>query len=182
MAISRSRTARAVCWGYATRFRPPFWSACDDGAKKISGAGDESRNRSVLGSGQTRQIPDQALHRVRRGALFSALDLSVVLFRKDGVGGELGRGHDLYLQPDAQIGQRTLRDRLCHLEGGPFAADQFRRLRHGQVEDRPEGQGGVQADRRRAAAVLHAGVVRWARGAPSNSWSSPRKRGSSKRR
>src|SRR5260370_35486595 len=112
MAISGWRTDRAVCWGYPTGFRPPFWSACDDGAKKISGAGDESRNRSVLGSGQTRQIPDQALHCVRRAALFSALDLSVLLFRQDGVGGELGRGHDLYLQPEAQIGERTVRDQL----------------------------------------------------------------------
>ncbi len=54
---------------------------------------------------------------------------------------------------------RALCDRLCHAEGRPVAADQLRRLRHGQVEDRPEGQGGVQADRRRAAAVLHAGVA-----------------------
>ena len=53
---------------------------------------------------------------------------------------------------------RALRDRLRHAEGRPVAADQFRRLRHGQAEDRPEGQGGVQADRRRAAAVLYAGV------------------------
>ena len=51
-----------------------------------------------------------------------------------------------------------LRDRLRHAEGRPVAADQHRRLRHGQAEDRPEGEGGVQADRRRAAAVLHAGV------------------------
>src|SRR5258708_15126590 len=113
MAISRSRTAPAVGLGSTRCLRPPFWSACDDGAKKISGAGDESRNRSVLGSGQTRQIPDQALHCVRRAALFSALDLSVLLFRQDGVGGELGRGHDLYLQPDAQIGERALRYRVC---------------------------------------------------------------------
>src|SRR5258708_10463669 len=158
MAISRCRTALADGWGYAARTRPPFWSACDDGAKKISGRGDERRNRSVLGSGQTRQIPDQALHCVRRAALFSALDLSVLLFRQDGVGGELGRGHDLYLQPDAQIGERTLRDRLCDVEGRSVAANQFRRLRSGKIEDRPEGQGGVQADRRRAVAVLYAGV------------------------
>src|SRR5258708_31032109 len=109
MATSRSRPPPAVCLGYATRLRPPFWSACDDGAKKISGAGDQSRNRSVLGSGQTRQIPDQALHGVRRAALFSAIDLSVLLFRQDGVGGELGRGHHLYVQPDAQIAERSLR-------------------------------------------------------------------------
>src|SRR5258708_35641508 len=158
MAIPRPARARAFGLGYAPRFRPPFWSACDDGAKKISGAGDESRNRSVLGSGQTRQIPDQALHCVRRAALFSALDLSVLLFRQDGVGGELGRGHDLYLQPDAQIGERTLRDRLCDVEGRSVAANQFRRLRSGKIEDRPEGQGGFQADRRRAVAVLYAGL------------------------
>ena len=53
---------------------------------------------------------------------------------------------------------RALCDRLCHAEGGAVAADQFRRLRHRQAEDRPEGEGGVQADRRRAAAVLYAGV------------------------
>ena len=63
---------------------------------------------------------------------------------------------------------RALRDRLCHAEGGPVAADQYRRLRPRQTEDRPEGQGGVQADRRRAAAVLYAGVrlyrLPWERG------------------
>ena len=53
---------------------------------------------------------------------------------------------------------RALRDRLCHAEGRAVAADQHRRLRHRQAEDRPEGEGGVQADRRRAAAVLHAGL------------------------
>src|SRR5229473_4894734 len=95
---------------------------------------------------------------MRRAALFSALDLSVLFFRQDGMGAKLGRGHDLYLQPDAQIGDRTLRDRLRHLEGRPVAADQLRRLRPRQTEDRPEGQGGVQANRRRTAAVLYAGV------------------------
>ena len=38
------------------------------------------------------------------------------------------------------------------------AADQFRRLRHEQPEDRPEGESRVQANRRRTAAVLYAGV------------------------
>ena len=39
------------------------------------------------------------------------------------------RGHDLHLQPDAQIADRSVRDRLCHAEGRPVAADQHRRLR-----------------------------------------------------
>src|ERR1700730_5027589 len=158
MAPSRSRTAPADCSGYATRRRPPFWSACDDGAKEISDSRDESRNRTVLGGGQAGQVHDQALHRVRRSTLFPALDLSVLLFRQDGVGAELGRGHDLYFQLDAQIRERPLRDRLRDLERRSLAADQFCRLRSGKIEDRPEGEGGVQADRRRAAAVLHAGV------------------------
>ena len=107
---------------------------------------------------QAGQVPDQALHRLRRAALFPARDLPVLFLRQDGVGGELGRGRDLHVQPDAQIPDRALCDRLCHAEGRPVGADQLRRLRVGEAEDRPEGEGGVQADRRRAAAVLHAGV------------------------
>ena len=152
-------------------------------AKKYPTPRDQSRDRAVLGSGQAGQVHDQALHRLRRAALLSALDLPVLLLRQDGVGGKLGRGHDLHLQPDAQIADRAVRDRLRHAEGRPVAADQFRRLRPGQAEDRPEGEGGVQADRRRAAAVLHAGLTStFARGRgarrSNGSGSSPRKRGS----
>ena len=50
------------------------------------------------------------------------------------------------------------RDRVRDAEGGAVAADQYRRLRHGQAQDRPEGESGVEADRRRATAVLHAGL------------------------
>src|SRR5579859_637139 len=71
------------------------------------------------------------------------------------MGGEFRRGDDLHLQPDAEIADRALRDRLCHAEGGPVAADQLRRLRSDGAEDRPEGEGGVQADRRRTTALLH---------------------------
>src|SRR6185369_2920260 len=55
---------------------------------------------------------------------------------------------------------RPLRHRLRHAEGRPVGADQLRRLRSREAEDRTEGESGVQADRRRAAAVLHAGVGR----------------------
>ena len=57
---------------------------------------------------KARQVHDQALHRLRRAALFPALDLPVLLLRQDGVGGKLGRGHDLHLQPDAQIARPGL--------------------------------------------------------------------------
>ena len=52
----------------------------------------------------------------------------------------------------------ALRDRLRHAGGRARAADQHRRLRTRQAEDRAGGEGGVQADRRRAAADVHAGV------------------------
>ncbi len=68
------------------------------------------------------------------------------------------RGHGLHLQPDAEVADRSLRDRLCDAEGRSVAADQHRRLRSGEGEDRPEGEGGVEANRRRPAAVLHAGL------------------------
>ena len=42
-----------------------------------------------------------------------------------------GEADDLHLQPDAQIADRAVCDRLCHAEGGPVAADQHRRLRSG---------------------------------------------------
>src|SRR3974377_239899 len=77
------------------------------------------------------------------------------------MGGEFRRSHDLHFQPDAEISERALRDRLRDAEGGTVAADQYRRLRYRQAQDRPEGEGGVQADRRRATAVLHAGVERF---------------------
>src|SRR3954467_1462125 len=119
----------ADCSAFATPPRTPSWSAYDDRDKKISGAAGQSGNRAVLGSREAGQVSDQALYRLRRAALFSALDLPVLLFRPDGVGGKLGRGNDLYLQPDAQIGERALCDRLRHAEGRAVAADQFRRPR-----------------------------------------------------
>src|ERR1700722_9566147 len=73
---------------------------------------------------------------MRRSALFPALDLSVLLLRQDRVGGKLGRGRDLHLQPDAQICGWSLCNRLCDLERRPVAADEFRRLRHGKTENR----------------------------------------------
>jgi hypothetical protein len=53
--------------------QPAFWSACDGRQQEISRAGDQSGNRTVLGSGQAGQVHDQALHRLRRAALFSAI-------------------------------------------------------------------------------------------------------------
>ncbi len=47
--------------------------------------------------------------------------------------GKLGRGRDLHFQPDAQVGLRPLRDRLCDAERGAVAPDQFCRLRHGEA-------------------------------------------------
>ena len=44
------------------------------------------------------------------------------------------------------------------LKEGPSLLTNFVDCDMEQAEDRPEGQGGVQADRRRAAAVLYAGV------------------------
>ena len=104
-------------------------------------------------------VDGRALHGVQRAALLSALDLSVLFFRQDGVGRKLGRGRDLHLQPDAQIGERPLRHRLRQAEGRPGGADQLRRLRLACVENRPEGQGRLQADRWRAVAALHAGLM-----------------------
>src|SRR5258708_2939336 len=82
-------------------------------------------------------------HRLPRAGFLSGVAVDVLLLRQNGVGRKLGRGRDLQLQLDAQVRDRALRDRLRHLEGRPLAADQFRRLRHGQIEDRPKGQGGV---------------------------------------
>src|ERR1700686_3599784 len=150
--------APAACSASATPHRPAFWSACDGQLREISDTAGQSRDQAFLGPSRGRQAPDQTLHRLRRSALLSARDLPVLLLRQDRVGGELGRGRDLYVQPDAQVRERALRDRLCHAEGRPVAFDQFRRLRPEQAEDRPEGQGGVQDPRRPAAAVLYAGV------------------------
>src|SRR5262249_56527906 len=102
-AISRLPTAPADCSAFATPPRPQFWSVCDDTSEKISRTADQSRNQSVLGCGRARQVPDQALHRLWGSALLSAFDLPVLLFRQDGVGRSLRRGHDLHLQPDAEI-------------------------------------------------------------------------------
>ena len=44
------------------------------------------------------------------------------------------------------------------LKEGPSLLTNFVDCDMTEPEDRPEGQGGVQADRRRAAAVLYAGV------------------------
>src|SRR4051794_21549758 len=99
--------APADCSASATPHQRPSWSACNGLAKKMSGAAGQAGNRSVLGGGETRKLPDEARHRLRGAVLFSAFDVPVVLFRQDGVGGELGRGPDLYLQPDAEIGERA---------------------------------------------------------------------------
>src|ERR1041385_1667118 len=136
--------APAACSACAMPPRRRFWSACDDRTEKISAPAAESGDKTVLGCGCARQIPDQALHRLRRAALLSALDLSVLLLRQDGVGGKFGRGDDLYLQPDAQIGNGTLRDRLCHAEGRSVAANQFCRLRSDETQHRPEGKSRFQ--------------------------------------
>src|SRR6266851_3283072 len=157
-AISPSRTAPAACSGFATPHRPAFWSACDGQHREIPDAAGQSGDTTVLGCDGRGQVADQALHRLWRAALLSAHAVPVLLLRQNGVGRKLGRGRDLYLQPDAQVRERSLCDRLRHVEGRPIAADQFRRLRHGQIEDRPEGQGGVQDHRWPAAAVLYAGV------------------------
>src|SRR5438105_4876632 len=150
--------APADCWACAMPPQPAFWSACDGGSEKISGAGDQSRNKAVLGCRGPRQVHDQALHVLRRAALLSALHLPVLFLRQDGVGRSFRRSFDLYFQPDAEIAEWALRHRLRYLKGRSLAANQYRRLRHRYFEDRPEGEGGIQADRRRAAAVLYAGV------------------------
>src|ERR1700716_3682729 len=150
--------APAACSAFATPHRPAFWSARDGLYREISDPAGQSRNKTSLGADRRGQAADKTLHDLRRGALLSALDLPVLLLRQDSVGRKLGRGRDLYFQPDAQVRKRALRDRLRHAEGGPVAADQFRRLRHEKPEGRPKGKGGVQDHRRRTAAVLYAGV------------------------
>jgi len=57
--------------------------AMQERSQEISGAARQSRNQTVLGRRSARQVPDQALHGLRRAALFSALGLPVLLFRQD---------------------------------------------------------------------------------------------------
>ena len=74
----------------------------------------------------------------------------VLLQRRDRMAAGLGRRDDLHLQRHAPR-PGALRDRLCDARRGADDDDQHRRLRPRRDPDRPAGQAGVQAQRRRPA-------------------------------
>ena len=129
-------------------------------AKKYPTPVTNPETAPVLGSGQGRQVHDQALHRLRRAALLPALDLPVLLLRQDGVGRELPGEATIYtysLMRKSPTGPYAIA--YVTLKEGPSLQTNIVDCDLDEPEDRPEGEGGVEANRRRAAAVLHGGLI-----------------------
>ncbi len=89
----------------------------------------QRRDASLLGCGAGGPLPDQALHRLRRGALVSARDLPVLHAAARPTGATPRAAGAIYTFSVMRRAPGALRHRLCDARRGADDDDQHRRLR-----------------------------------------------------